>query len=193
MENYDQIIYNTAIKHGFTPTSAKFVVGQARFESANYTSAVFKANNNTSGMKFVGQPLATRGTLAPMNERSASCKSGGTCKNSDHYAKFASVQDSATDKIVRLYGKTIGGVTPDQLKKAKTAEEFARLLKKRSYYGFGAYGTPQAENEISIYANGINLLMLRAQIVEIVSKNKKTIILGLGLVAIAYYLYQKNK
>ena len=30
MENYDQIIYNTAIKQGFTPTSAKFVVGQAR-------------------------------------------------------------------------------------------------------------------------------------------------------------------
>ncbi len=193
MENYDQIIYNTAIKQGFTPTSAKFVVGQARFESANYTSAVFKANNNTSGMKFVGQPLATKGTLAPMNERSDSCKKGGTCKNSDYYAKFASVQDSATDKIVRLYGKTMGGVTPDQLKNAKTPEEFARLLKKRSYYGFGAYGTPQAEKEIAIYANGINLLMLRAQIVEIVSKNKKTIILGLGLVAIAYYLYQKNK
>jgi len=99
---YDQIIYDTAIKQGFSPTAAKFVVAQARFESADYTSNVFKNNLNTSGMKYIGQPLATRGTLAPTNERSAVCRSGGVCRNSDHYAKFASVQDSANDKIVRL-------------------------------------------------------------------------------------------
>ena len=29
---YDQIIYDTAIKQGFSPTAAKFVVAQARFE-----------------------------------------------------------------------------------------------------------------------------------------------------------------
>jgi hypothetical protein len=193
MANYDQIIYDTAIKQGFTPTSAKFIVGQARFESANYTSAVFKANNNTSGMKYVGQPLATRGTLAPANERSATCRSGGACANSDHYAKFASVQDSATDKIVRLYSKTMGGVTPDQLKNAKTPEEFARLLKKRSYYGPSAYGTPGAEKEISQYAGGIKLLMLRAQLVEFVGKNKNGLLIGILLVAGAIYLYKKNK
>lgn len=193
MANYDQIIYDTAIKQGFTPTAAKFVVGQARFESANYTSPVFKANNNTSGMKFIGQPLATRGTLAPMSERSATCRSGGTCVNSDHYAKFASVQDSATDKIVRLYSKTMGGVTPAQLKNAKTPEEFARLLKKRSYYGPSAYGTPAAEKEIAQYAGGIKLLMLRAQIVEFVGKNKNGLLIGILLVAGAIYLYKKNK
>jgi hypothetical protein len=192
MANYDQIIYDTAIKQGFTPTAAKFIVGQARFESANYTSAVFKANNNTSGMKFIGQPLATRGSLAPMSERSATCRSGGTCNNSDHYAKFASVQDSATDKIVRLYSKTMGGVTPEQLKNAKTAEEFARLLKKRSYYGPSAYGTAGAEKEISQYAAGIKLLMLRAQIVEFVGKNKSGLLIGVLLVATAIYLYKKK-
>ena len=77
MPNNDQIIYDIAIKNGFSPTSAKLIVGQARFESANYTSAVFRANNNTSGMKYIGQPLASRGTLAPMSERSATCRSGG--------------------------------------------------------------------------------------------------------------------
>ncbi len=194
MANYDQIIYDTAIKQGFTPTAAKFVVGQARFESANYTSAVFKANNNTSGMKFIGQPLATRGSLAPMSERSATCKSGGTCVNSDHYAKFASVQDSATDKIVRLYSKTMGGVTPEQLKNVKTADEFARLLKKRKYYGPSAYGTPAAEKEIKEYAGGIKILMLRAQIVEYVKKNKSKIGVGVALVLLAgaIYLYKKK-
>ena len=194
MANYDQIIYDTAIKQGFTPTAAKLIVGQARLESANYTSGVFKANNNTHGMKFIGQPLASRGSLAPKNERSASCRSGGECKNSDHYAKFGSVQDSATDVVVRLYSKTMGGVTPDQLKNAKTPEEFARLLKTRSYYGFGAYGTPQAEKEISEYAGGVKARMLRAQIVEFVGKNKKGLGLGVLLLGLGIYLYyKKNK
>jgi hypothetical protein len=193
MDNYDQIIYDTAIKQGFTPTSAKFIVGQARFESANYTSAVFKANNNTSGMKYIGQPLASRGTLAPMSERSATCRSGGTCNNSDHYAKFKSVQDSATDKIVRLYSLTMGGVTPQQLKDAQTPEEFARLLKKRSYYGPSAYGTPGAEREISQYAAGIKSLMKRAQIVEFVTENKNSLISGIIFIAIALYLYNRKK
>jgi hypothetical protein len=192
MANYDQIVYDTAIKQGFTPTAAKFIVGQARFESANYTSAVFRANNNTHGMKFIGQPLATRGSLAPKSERSATCRSGGTCVNSDHYAKFASVKDSANDVIVRLYSKTMGGVTPDQLKNVKTPEEFARLLKKRKYYGPSAYGTPGAEKEIKEYAGGIKALMLRAQIVEFVEKNKSGLLIGILLVATAIYLYKKK-
>lgn len=194
MANFDQLIYDTAIKQGFTPTAAKFVVGQARFESANYTSPVFKANNNTSGMKFIGQPLATRGSLAPANERSASCRSGGECKNSDHYAKFRSVQDSANDKIERLYSKTMGGVTPEQLKNSKTPEEFSRLLKKRRYYGFGTFGTPEAEKEINQYARGIKSLMLRAQIVEFVGKNKIPLGLGVGLLllGVSIFIYRKK-
>lgn len=195
MANYDQIIYDVAIKGGFSPLLAKFIVGQARFESDNYTSKVFKANTNTSGMKFIGQPLATRGTLAPTKERSAVCRSGGTCRNSDHYAKFASVKDSATDVVFRLYGLTMRGVTPQQLKDAKTPEEFARLLKKRGYYGPSAYGTPAAEKEIKEYAGGIKARMLRAQIVEYVQKNKSKIGVGIALVLLAgaIYLYKKKK
>ena len=66
----DQQIYNIAITEGFTPTTAKLIVAQARLESGHYGSDVFKANNNMYGMKFVGQPLATRGSLAPVSERS---------------------------------------------------------------------------------------------------------------------------
>ena len=194
MANYDQIIYDIAIKGGFSPLLAKFIVGQARFESDNYTSKVFKANTNTSGMKFIGQPLATRGTLAPTKERSAVCRSGGACLNSDHYAKFASVKDSATDVVFRLYGLTMRGVTPQQLKDAKTPEEFARLLKKRGYYGPSAYGTPAAEKEIKEYAGGIKARMLLATIVEYVQKNKSKIGVGVALVLLAgaIYLYKKK-
>ena len=153
----DQIIYDTAIKAGFTPFTAKLVVAQARFESSDYTSPVFRNNNATSGMKFIGQPNARRGTLAPFNERSAGCQAvtqnqvGGfgppPCVNSDHYAAYNSVADSAADKINRLYSKTMGGVTSDQLKNAKDVDEFAKLLKKRSYYGFGKYGTDLGNKE----------------------------------------------
>lgn len=182
---YDQIIYDTAIKNGFSPTAAKLVVAQARFESADYSSNVFKNNLNTSGMKYIGQRLATRGTLAPANERSAGCRAGGSCANSDHYAKFASVADSASDKIDRLFNKTMGGVTPEQLKNAKTPDEFAALLKRRRYYG-------SSESE---YANGLRAKLLRIRVVEFVTKNKTMLIVGLGLILVAgtYYLYYKKR
>jgi hypothetical protein len=76
---------------------------------------------------------------------------------------------------------------------AKTPEEFSRLLKKRRYYGFGAYGTPEAEKEISQYAGGLKVLMLRAQIVEFVGKNKKGRGLGILLLGLGIYLYTKKK
>ena len=177
---YDQIIYDTAISEGFTPTAAKLVVAQARFESADYSSNVFKKNFNTSGMKYIGQPLATRGTAAPANEQ----RCGGGC-DSDYYAKFRSVEDSAKDKISRLYNITMRGVTPQQLKNVTSADEFANLLKKRGYYG-------APENQ---YANGLRAKLLRIQVVEFVSKNKNTLLIGVGLLALAgaYYLFFKKK
>lgn len=191
---YDQLIYDTAVKNGFSPTAAKLVVAQARYESSDYDSAVFLANNNTSGMKFVGQPLATRGTLAPFKERSAGCQAvskgqvGGQgaspCRDSDHYAKFKSVADSAKDKIERNFNITRKGVTPEQLKNVQTPEEFARLLKVRGYYG----------GEESSYAGGLKAKLLRIQVVEFVSKNKNTVLLVVGLVILggAYYLFKKR-
>jgi hypothetical protein len=191
---YDQLIYDTAIKNGFTPTSAKFVVAQARYESADYTSGVFQKNFNTSGMKFIGQPLATRGSLVPYKERSSGCKAvsegqvGGQgaspCKDGDHYAKFASVADSAKDVIERNYNITRKGVTPEQIRKAETPEEFARLLKVRGYYG----------GDESSYAGGLKVKLLRIQVVEFVTKNKNGILLIIGLAVIggAYYFFKKK-
>ncbi len=176
----DQIIYDVAISEGFNPTAAKLIVAQARFESADYSSNVFQKNLNTSGMKFIGQPLATRGTPAPANEQ----RCGGGC-DSDYYAKFRSVEDSAKDKISRLYNITMRGVTPQQLKNVQNADEFANLLKKRGYYG-----APESQ-----YAAGLRAKLLRVQIIEFVTKNKNMLLLGLGLIALAgaYYFYTKRK
>ena len=182
---YDQIIYETALQEGFNPKAAKLIVAQARFESADYSSNVFKNNLNTSGMKYIGQPLAQRGSIAPASERSAKCKTDNICVNSDYYAAFKSVGDSARDKIQRNFNITIKGVTPQQLKAVQTPEEFARLLKQRGYYG----------DKESTYANGLRAKLLRIQVVEFVTKNRNMLMIGGGLVllSIAFYIYSGKK
>lgn len=205
MQQYDQIIYNTAIKSGFTPTAARLVVAQARFETADYTSSVFKNNFNTSGMKFAGQPLAIKGTLVPYKERSKHCKAVTTgqvggygpapCLNGDHYAKFPSVLISAKDKIERNFTITMGGVTPEQLKAAKTPEEFADLLKRRRYYGDNPYGTPLGKAEQDNYTRGLRAKLLKIQVTEFVQKNKGKIALllgGMALIGAAYFILKKK-
>lgn len=194
----DQSIYNTAIEEGFSPMSAKLIVAQARLESGHYGSDVFKANNNMYGMKFIGQPLATKGTLAPPNERSASCKSGGTCVDSDHYAKYSSIEDSAKDTIQRLYKKTRKGIGFDQLKDVKSATEFANKLKTRDYFGFHSIDTNAGKQEAKDYAKVLDSILFRIKVINFYKRNEKKInyttlaILVLGLTGVAYWYYKKK-
>jgi hypothetical protein len=157
--NLDTQIYNLARKNGFTDASARNVVAQARLESADYTSNVFKLNNNMFGMKFLGtskQPLAVRGSMAPRSERTASCLADPTkCSNINFYAKFSAPIQSAQDVIERLYKITMGGVTPDMLKNANDPVIYANLLKKRGYYGSSASG----------YASGLKAKLKKLDIV----------------------------
>jgi len=179
MANYDQLIYNTAIENGFTPISAKLIVAQSRVESGDYESNVLAENNNLFGMKFVGQPLATRGTLAPTGERHCN----GTC-NTDYYSRYNSPLDSIKDVTGRLYKITINGVTFDDLKNATDANDFANKLQKRGYFG----GTGQAA--ANSYAAGIKARLRIINILEYYNNNKPLIlILGIGLVvgSIIYY------
>jgi hypothetical protein len=166
----DQMIYDTAIAQGFSPKAAKLVVAQARFESADYTSNVFKNNNNTSGIKYIGQPNATQGSLSP---------------EGNYYAHFNTIQDSINDKIVRLYNITMKGVTPQQLINSTDTTEFANLLKQRGYYGSSAIE----------YANGLKAKLLKINIIEFVKRNK--LVLGVGLILLGlggyYYVKSKNK
>lgn len=194
----DQEIYDLAIAEGFSPISAKLIVAQARLESANYGSNVFKNNNNMYGMKYVGQPLATRGTLAPMSERSSSCQSGGTCLDRDYYAKYKTPSDSAKDVIQRLYKKTRKGIGFNELKNVKNATEFATKLKTRDYFGSNDISTPQGKAEASSYALGLDARLLLVKIVEFYQSNKKKInytIVGLviiGLTTLSYLYYKKK-
>jgi hypothetical protein len=194
----DQSIYNTAIEEGFSPTSAKLIVAQARLESSHYGSSVFKANNNMYGMKFIGQQLATRGTLAPPNERSASCRSGGACVNGDYYAKYSSVEDSAKDTIQRLFKITRKGIGFEQLKDVKDATEYATKLKTRDYFGFHSIDTEAGKQEAREYARILDSILLRIKVLNFYKENKKKIdyttlaIVVLGLTGVAYWYYKKK-
>lgn len=195
-QQLDQLIYDGAIAGGFTPTSAKFLVAQSRLETYHYTSAVFKANNNLFGMKFIGQPLATKGTLAPLNERSSNCRINSVCVDSDHYAKFASPQDSVNDEVNRYFNITRNGVTPEQLRNSKTPEEYAHLLKVRGYFG----------GSEADYASTIKSVLYRIKVSEYVEEamqfyqdNKKKInlaIIGAVIISLSvygYFMYKKYK
>jgi uncharacterized FlgJ-related protein len=162
----DQQIYDTAINNGFNPMAAKLIVAQARFESADYTSNVFKQNNNTSGIKFIGQRNAVQGTLSP---------------EGNYYAKFNTIQDAINDKIARLYNINMRGVTPQQLKDSTDAIDFANKLKQRGYFGSSA----------SEYANGLKAKLLRINVLEFVTKNKLPLTLGIGVILIGAGIYYK--
>jgi LPXTG-motif cell wall-anchored protein len=67
-------------------------------------------------------------------------------------------------------------------------------LKRRSYYGFGKFGTEVGNKEQKSYAVNMKSKLIKINVVEFVSKNKNTLLIGLGLLAIAgsFYLYKKN-
>lgn len=170
MATYDQMIYETALKEGFSPATAKLVVAQARFESNDYNSNVFKKNNNLYGMKWAGQPLATKGTPAPSKE-------------GDFYAKYNSPADSTKDLVGRLYKITRNGVSFDDLKNVKTPEEWASLQKKRGYYG----------DKESTYAAGLKSKLNKIDILETIKNNEGKVVTGFLLLVLGIYLYLSNK
>jgi hypothetical protein len=215
MNNYDQIIYNTAIDEGFTDTVAKLIAAQARLETSengtDYNTQNFICNNNMFGMKYAGQSLATRGTPAPTSERQSGCGvsgSGcdrvgvGTCSNGDFYARYNSPEDSVSDAIQRLFKKTINGVTPEELNTATDSTSYATIQKKRGYFGFHPYGTAGAEDEINQYASFLRARLKRVSVTDYIAdfyKNNTAkvnfAIIGgviIGLTGYMYYLYKKG-
>lgn len=180
MTSLDQSIYDTAKQQGFTESAAKLVVAQGRYESADYSSNVFKKNNNLFGMKFAGQPLAKRGTPAPASERSCNLQ----CDR-DYYSAYDSPAKSVEDLLTRNYKLTRGGVTFNDLATVKTPVEFAGKLKKRGYYGVTA----------DQYARGLQSKLNRIKVIEFIQKNKSMLIFGAGVLIIGagLLILSKNK
>ena len=109
--------FDIAIDLGLNEAQAKLIAAQAAFESANFTSNVFKLNNNPAGIQFINKPFqknASPGSPFPPSESKTA-----------RYAKFATVKDGFRD-MVRITFKSLQG-DPDPA-------TYSARLKAQSYY-----------------------------------------------------------
>lgn len=165
--NYDQIIYNVAIDEGLSPKLASFMVQQAKFESGNYQSDVFKDCNNSYGYKYVGQSLST-----------------GPCNGSpegDNYAGYESVADSAKE-VARWIKRR-----EDQFKDVNTSDDYSAVLKKNGYFGDNL---ERYQKGLRRYAESVKSLMNQA----ITKYPTETILTGITFFSLlGYYIYRVVK
>lgn len=156
----DTQIKAQALKLGIPETIANLIVGQARYETNDYTSNVFKTLNNAFGYKFVGQtkwPIGA-GTGAPSKDAQGNAD-GGT------YAKYKNVADSTGEIVDWLKRRQKDGVL--NLNTIQTPAQYATALKRAGYYGQSAdtYAkgiTAKLQNVAIVAGSGFAVLLLVA-------------------------------
>lgn len=120
--DYKQVIYQAAYPKltalGFPNASAlaSYMVAQSQHETGNYTSDVFKRNNNAFGYKYYPGSSYQLG-------------SGKGSPEGDSYANYASVSDSALEVAAWI------GRRKTQFINVKSVDEYVSVLKKDGYFG----------------------------------------------------------
>jgi hypothetical protein len=155
---YDQLIYDMARKSGFPDNFAMLLIAQCKHESANYSSKVFKENNNLNGYKFVGQKIAKKGSLSP---------------EGDYYAKYSKVEDSIKELINWIKRRQLEKKFPADLSTINSPSKYAELLKASKYYGA----------DTKIYTNGLIRWLKKVNI----TNASITLIPILIIISIIYY------
>jgi hypothetical protein len=155
--NYDQIIYDTAIANGYNSKACEIIVAHARVITDDYKSGELISNNNFFGLRYVRQPLASKGSKI---------KSNASLQDSDnhYYAKYSNPEDSVRDLVWRLYSRDINGIPQFMLQEVRSVDEYAELLKKRDFYDGNEYR----------YANAIRNKLFSVKIIDIVNEFKST-------------------
>lgn len=183
MSNYDQQIYDGAIKAGATPNLASLIGKQARHETGNFSrsSKQFWQNNNPFGFKYTkNSRYAQVGNISP---------------EGNAYAKYPSLEYAILDYVDRWMGLPAkkGGTRLAEFNTIPATDhlQFATRLKSYGYYHTPAGKTDQ--QVIDIYKRGLDAAAFRIKIVAFYNNNKKTIQYGGGIVATlslsyAYYL-----
>lgn len=119
MNLYEQQVYQAGSVGGMPSSVASLLVAQAKHESANFTSSVFRNNNNLFGYKYVGQSGAMQGSISP---------------EGDYYAKYANVAASALE-VVNWWKRRIKAGKIGGWHDIDTAEKYGYHLKANGYYG----------------------------------------------------------
>jgi len=141
-QQIDNIVYNQAVSMGVPSDTAKLIAAQARYETAGYTSNVFKNYNNAFGYKWVGQKKWASGPGGAAGSQDAQGNAdGGT------YAKYPSVAYSTGELVDWLKRRQAEGKL--KISALKTPAQYAAALKASGYYGQTA----------SQYASGLSTML----------------------------------
>jgi len=169
INNNHSTVYRTALSEGASDTFARIVLSQMVHESANFTSNVFKQNNNPLGMKVPSvrkSPyILGAGTNAPANE-------GKT-----PYARFASLADATRDLFHWLRFNKI------DFKNISTPDQYAAVLKQKGYYG----------DTQKNYTNALTRFFSQLSDVAFTGGGVGVLIFVVASVALLFYLTLKNK
>lgn len=130
MEGLTRFIYGQARAGGLPSALSNLVVAQARHETADFTSNVFRNCKNFFGYKYVGQSGAASCTQAP---------EGGS------YAIYPELAGSVNELIAWIRRRQNDGTFPKDLSTITTAAQYAQLLKGAGYYG----------DPVAVYAAGL--------------------------------------
>lgn len=161
-DQIDTQIYSIAKKAGLSESLSRLIVAQARHETANYNSNVFKSCNNLYGYKFVnGKWQLSACTNSP---------EGGK------YAKYKTIADSVNELIDWLKRREKEGKLDTT--KIFTTGQYALALKNNNYYTDSVRnyqtGLNNGLKNIKIVAaSGLGIVLLAAGIYFYVSKKRK--------------------
>lgn len=121
MSEIDEIIFRTAREDGMPEYLSALLVAQAKHETDNYTSNVFRTDKNLFGYSYVPGAVYQSGKGLAKPE-------GG---NYAHYSTYENSVHEITAWIKRRQGE---GIFPDSLATIQTPGQYAALLKSAQYF-----------------------------------------------------------
>lgn len=128
MSMYDSRIQAQAQKMGVPLSVIPMIIAQARNETNDYTSNVFKLLNNAFGYHYVGQKKWASGSGSSVPAFDA----GGN-PDGGKYAAYTSLENSVGELVDWLYRRQGDGVF--NVADLVTPELYAQGLKDAGYYG----------------------------------------------------------
>ena len=129
--DYGQIVYNEARAGGMPPALSNLIVAQARHETGDFTSSVFRTCQNAFGYKAVFD--APKCLMSPEGN------------NYENYSGSGGLAASTRELVAWIRRRQTDGKFPADLSRITTAEDYASLLKNAGYFG----------DSLSTYANGL--------------------------------------
>lgn len=111
----EEKIFNTCLHNGLDTLMARVIVAQAKHESGNFKSKLFKEHNNTFGFLHSKRRCSTT-SVGP----------NGCAEGRRGYASYNNIEESTIDALIFLYNK-------NELK-FKSVEEYSHWLKSINYY-----------------------------------------------------------